>query len=525
MVEGRQFLGACFFGPDWRPRSHGQQDFPQRGGGLARGLRIAAPPGGSELSEESRGAAPPDLVAGAARDRGPRRRGHSLLGLAPLHRMLCLAGLTACLSNSSVALFDLSSALLVLPLVPPGRKFQEDGSPYAGQDANCGNTLLISLEELVKDGLLLKNELPEPIYMEKVQFATVAGSVIELHYYLELKYSLEYLSDQTASLGWLYDAALFAAIDRSTSFFSWDEWPEHLKNRHLGALEQIHDSHKDFINVFLAQQFLFQKQWKKIRSHANKLGVSIMGDMPIYVGHHSADVWANKKSFLLDRKGFPVLVSGVPPDAFSQTGQLWGSPLYDWCAMEENGYAWWIRRIKRALDLYDEFRIDHFRGFAGFWSIPSGESLYKAGPSKAFFDAIFGAVGKINIIAEDLGVITEDVIQLRKAIGAPGMAVLQFVPNGQTNPGCDALQVQKYLTVTRETSISWMLINAAVCSVARTAIIPMQDILSLGSSARMNIPATQLGNWSWRIPNEISFDTLELEARRMRDMLSLYNRL
>lgn len=287
-----------------------------------------------------------------------------------------------------------------------------------------------------------------------------------------------------------------------------------------------------------------------------------MGDMPIYVGHHSADVWANKRSFLLNREGFPILVSGVPPDAFSETGQLWGSPLYDWKAMEDNGYSWWIQRIKRSLDLYDEFRIDHFRGLAGFWAVPSEAKIAmfgrwkQAGPGKAFFDAIFRAVGKINIIAEDLGVITEDVIQLRKSIGAPGMVVLQFAFGGGTdNPHLphnheldqvvytgthdndtalgwweglakeEKYNVHKYLQMSREANISWVLIHAAISSVARTAIIPMQDILGLGSSARMNIPATQLGNWNWRIPSNLSFDKLEPEAQRLRDMLSLYNRI
>ncbi|XP_020580873.1 4-alpha-glucanotransferase DPE1, chloroplastic/amyloplastic [Phalaenopsis equestris] len=458
----------------------------------------------------------------------------------------------------------------VLPLVPPGRKSNEDGSPYAGQDANCGNTLLISLEELVKDGLLMKDELPDPMDLEKVQFATVANLKDPLiakaakrltlsHGDLKLQFE-SFCKDPKISC-WLEDAALFAAIDHGVNAFSWYDWPDSLKNRHLGSLEEFHQSNKDFIYTFIAQQFLFQKQWKKIRSHAHKLGITIIGDMPIYVGHHSADVWANKRSFLLNREGFPILVSGVPPDAFSETGQLWGSPLYDWKAMEDNGYRWWIQRIKRALDLYDEFRIDHFRGFAGFWAVHSEAKIamfgrWKAGPGKAFFDAIFRAVGKINIIAEDLGVITEDVIQLRKSIGAPGMAVLQFAfgsssnnPHLSHNHELDQVvytgthdndtalgwweclkeeeknNVHKYLHMSKEANISWALIHAAISSVARTAIIPMQDILGLGSSARMNTPATQLGNWNWRIPSGLSFEKLKPEAERIRDMLSLYNRL
>ncbi|KAJ6733476.1 4-ALPHA-GLUCANOTRANSFERASE DPE1 CHLOROPLASTIC/AMYLOPLASTIC [Salix koriyanagi] len=280
------------------------------------------------------------------------------------------------------------------------------------------------------------------------------------------------------------------------------------------------------IDIFIAQQFLFQRQWQKVRNYAREKGISIMGDMPIYVGYHSADVWANKKHFLLNRNGFPLLVSGVPPDAFSETGQLWDSPLYDWKAMEKDGYSWWIRRIRQV------------------------------GPGKSLFDAISRAVGKINIIAEDLGVITEDVVQLRKAIGAPGMAVLQFgfgsdacnphlphnhEPNQVVYTGThdndtirgwwDVLKeeeksnVLKYLSINEENEIQWELIKAAISSVARTAVIPMQDILGLGNSSRMNIPATQFGNWSWRLPSSLSFDHLEDEATRLKDLLSTYGRL
>ncbi|KAG6501439.1 hypothetical protein ZIOFF_041319 [Zingiber officinale] len=459
---------------------------------------------------------------------------------------------------------------MVLPLVPPGRKSREDGSPYSGQDANCGNTLLISLEELVKDGLLLKDELPEPMDMDHVDFEAVAmlkdplvtkaAERLLLSQGILKRQFYDFRRDPGIS-GWLEDAALFAAIDNSVNAFSWNEWPEQLKNRHLAALEDVYQKQKDFINIFIAQQFLFQRQWQRVRQHAQTLGIKIIGDMPIYVGHHSADVWANKKSFLLDRSGFPRLVSGVPPDAFSETGQLWNSPLYDWRSMEENGFAWWIQRIRRALDLYDEFRIDHFRGLAGFWAVPAESSIamfgsWKVGPGKAFFDAVFKAVGDIEIIAEDLGVITQDVVQLRKDIGAPGMAVLQFAfGSNADNPHLphnheeqqivytgthdnDTIlgwwevigeeekdTVRKYLSLADDTDISWSLIQCALSSVARTAIITMQDILCLGSNARMNTPATQLGNWKWRIPSSIRFNNLNPEAEKLKGLISMYNRL
>lgn len=262
-----------------------------------------------------------------------------------------------------------------------------------------------------------------------------------------------------------------------------------------------------------------------------------------------------------NRSGFPLLVSGVPPDAFSETGQLWGSPLFDWKAMEKDGFSWWRRRIRRAQDLFDEFRIDHFRGFAGFWAVPYEAKIamvgqWKMGPGKSLFDAIFKDVGDIKIIAEDLGVITEDVVNLRKSIGAPGMAVLQFgfgsnadnphLPHNHENnqvvytgthdndtihgwweslPIEEKSNVLKYLSVPDEEDISWALIQAALSSVAQTTIIPMQDILALGSSSRMNIPATQFGNWSWRISNSQNFEQMENESTKLRDMLLMYGRL
>ncbi|XP_002978989.2 4-alpha-glucanotransferase DPE1, chloroplastic/amyloplastic [Selaginella moellendorffii] len=460
----------------------------------------------------------------------------------------------------------------VLPLVPPGRKAGEDGSPYAGQDANCGNTLLISLTELVKDGLLEEEDIPEAIPVEKINYEAVAELKDPLIQKAaknlvqnggSLKKDLETFRKSPQIASWLEEAALFAAIDSHLDDGAWWLWPEPLRDRNPSALDKARKEHKDFIDVFIAQQFLFQKQWQALHTYANERGIKIIGDMPIYVGGHSADVWVHRTQFMMDEKTCePVLVSGVPPDCFSETGQLWGSPLYNWKAMAKDGYKWWASRMRRAFELYDEFRIDHFRGLAGYWAVPADaetaiDGRWKMGPRVEFFNAIKKAVGKkIDIIAEDLGIITTDVVELRKAIEAPGMVVLHFAfGNNPTNPHIlhnhevdqvvypgthdndtsvgwwskaseeDKEKARSYLRLEDEDAVSWELMRAAFSSVARTAIIPMQDVLSLDSDARMNTPAVKSGNWAWRIGESSIFDELTEEGERIRGLLHEYNRL
>eukprot|EP00271_Cylindrocystis_brebissonii_P005127 TRINITY_DN17072_c0_g1_i1.p1 TRINITY_DN17072_c0_g1~~TRINITY_DN17072_c0_g1_i1.p1 ORF type:complete len:652 (-),score=134.32 TRINITY_DN17072_c0_g1_i1:395-2350(-) len=470
-----------------------------------------------------------------------------------------------------------STVWQVLPLVPPGRKSGEDGSPYSGQDANCGNTLLVSLDKLVEDGLLEASDLPKPIPVERVDYDAVAQTKDPLLKKAStklvkssgpLKEQLEAFRKSPNIAGWLEEAALFAAIDNSlpgTEF--WWLWPEDLRDRKEEALASARKEHKDFIDSFIAEQFLFQKQWSELHDYASSKGIRIIGDMPIYVGGHSADVWANRSQFMMDPKtGVPISVSGVPPDLFSATGQLWGSPLYNWEAMAENKYQWWVQRMSRAFELYDEFRIDHFRGLAGYWAIEASAKtamggIWKAGPREAFFEAIKEAVGKVDIIAEDLGVITPDVVDLRKAIGAPGMAVLQFAfgsnpqnPHLPHNHECNQVvypgthdndtvigwwsKIQEkekanaflYLHSSEADTeaaggIHWVLMRSAFSSVARTAVVAMQDLLGLDNSARMNTPAVQKGNWGWRIGESGKFDELAEEAAKMKAMLALYNRV
>lgn len=453
----------------------------------------------------------------------------------------------------------------VLPLVPPERMFW---SPYAGQNANSGNVLLISLESLVDEELLLRDELPADVPPgSTVDFETVAKVKEPL-----LAIAAERLLDRTDALrsdfdqfcakntDWLNSAALFDCLSNSADLrgLNWWEWPADLRDRDPSAMAASKENFKSEIVEFMALQFLFDRQWIKLREYANSKQISIIGDMPIYVGGHSADVWANRSLFELNEEGKSLSVSGVPPDAFSKTGQLWGNPLYDWQAMKKDGYAWWVQRLTRAFHLYDETRIDHFRGFAGYWSVDSREETamigkWLAGPGEDLFKALTGALGETKIMAEDLGVITEDVVDLRETIGAPGMLVLQFgfdgnpknphLPhnhyencfiypgthdNDTTNGWYEKIGQQErdfiktYLGYADEDDMAWTFIKAAMASVAKTAMFTMQDVLSLDNSGRMNLPGTAEGNWAWKMKSE--FSSLDGVATKLRSIAALYDR-
>eukprot|EP00899_Mesostigma_viride_P022386 jgi/Mesvir1/3331/Mv13716-RA.1 len=471
-----------------------------------------------------------------------------------------------------------ASAWQVLPLVPPGRRPDENGlmdwSPYNGQDAFCGNTLLISLERLVEDGLLESKELPPHVPVRKVDFSAVAAVkeplLIKAADRLlsgegskgcRLKKMNEFREDASVS-AWLEDAALFYTID--AHMFpgkDWWEWPAELRDRKPKALAKVREELSVQIDRFVALQFLFQRQWRQLREYANDNGVKIIGDIPIYVGGHSADVWSSQHLWQLDREtGKPLFVSGVPPDAFSATGQLWGSPLYDWQAHADEKFAWWGRRLGRAMDLHDEVRIDHFRGLAGYYSIAADaetamDGTWCKGPGEELFKGIQSIAGDVNIIAEDLGIITPDVTDLRMAINAPGMRVLLFGWGGSFEnehlphnydkncvayPGThdndtvegwyktatteQKLQVGQYLSPPPGERISWAFLRGVLASAADTAIVSMQDILSLDNSARMNIPSTKSGNWSWRLSGVAHMEDLAEEAAKFRQLVVTYGR-
>jgi len=461
----------------------------------------------------------------------------------------------------------------VLPLVPPDADYW---SPYSGRDAHCGNPLLISLELLADDGLLQASELPaaqpvgacafeayaavaEPLLARAAQRLLAGGSAGLTVLQKEYRQFREH--PETAS--WLEPAALFAAIGTShpsLAKLSWWEWPEELKSRQPAALARVRHDHKAEVDVFCVIQFLFDRQWRRLKQYANGRGVKLVGDMPIYVGGHSADVWCHPHLWTLGADGLPGSVSGTPPDAFSETGQLWGSPLYDWPQHEAEGYRWWSSRLGRAFSLHDEVRIDHFRGLAGYWSVPASaptalSGCWKLGPGLSFFQGIQKRLGPLPLVAEDLGVITADVVALRTAIGAPGMAVLQFGWDG--NPGNPHLPHNHYAnsfvypgTHDNETMAGWFTgtspvdranfvaylgsdgsdpawdaIRMCLMSVSGTVVVAMQDVLRLGNEARMNTPGVAAGNWAWRVGPAGVFSTLHKEARDLRSLAARYGRL
>ncbi|MEW6336285.1 MAG: 4-alpha-glucanotransferase [Acidobacteriota bacterium] len=451
----------------------------------------------------------------------------------------------------------------MLPLNPPGPGF----SPYSAPSSFAGSPLLISPEELVADGLLRADEVasrPE-FPADRVEWESVApwrdGLLLAAWRRFaerpapELEGELLEFRERNAA--WLGEYSLFAALKRAHGGARWTEWTEDLSGGIPDALTAWRRRHQDMVRAEEFAQFLFDRQWRAVRQEAARSGVRIIGDVPIFVAHDSADVWAHRRLFQLGPDGHPVAVAGVPPDYFSETGQLWGNPLYDWGAHAASGYSWWIARLARALDLFDAVRLDHFRGFAAYWSIPAGETTARdgrwlAGPGRALFEAAERALGDLPLIAEDLGVITPDVIALRDGLGLPGMAILQFAfgagaesgflphhlrPNQVVYTGThdnnttlgwyrdDAGEherdhVRRYLA-TDGGEIHWDLIRAALASVAGLAVIPHQDVGGLGSEGRMNTPSVPEGNWRFRLPEWALSDW---HRARLAELVDLYGR-
>lgn len=432
----------------------------------------------------------------------------------------------------------------VLPLGPTSY----GDSPYQTLSAFAGNPNLISLDRLVERGWLAEADLADvPDFpADRVDF----GPVIEYHNAkLHLAYERFAASGDARAISafegwcaqntpWLDDFSLFIALKRANGGRAWVEWPEPLALSEPDALARAREQYASEIREHCWQQWLFSEQWDALKRHAAEKGIRLFGDLPIFVAHDSADVWAHRDLFYLDEHGQPTVIAGVPPDYFSETGQRWGNPLYRWDRMRETGYAWWIQRFRAVFTTVDFVRIDHFRGFEAYWEIPAEEETaingqWIPGPGAHFFEVVQQELGDLPIIAEDLGVITREVEELREQFNLPGMKVLQFAWNKPTNPFLPHNHVVNCVvysgTHDNNTTLGWWeeemddgtrqfmadylghevrdavwtLMKIGMRSVAHTFIMPLQDLLALGSDTRMNTPGKPAGNWTWRFTDEL----------------------
>ncbi|HUR97393.1 MAG TPA: 4-alpha-glucanotransferase [Pyrinomonadaceae bacterium] len=460
----------------------------------------------------------------------------------------------------------------ILPLGPTGW----GDSPYASFSAFAGNTLLISPEKLIEAGLLDSDfpQLRTTASSDRVEHAKRAGESEKVDYgavyeskNLMLRSAFEewretdrngFESFTSEHGGWLEDYALYRAIKASQNQKPWFEWDDALKLRDENALDGARRNLSEEILAEKFYQFLFFKQWSEVKEYANTKGVKIVGDVPIFVALDSADVWRHREQFKLNPDGSPKVVSGVPPDYFSKTGQLWGNPIYDWEAMRAGGFWWWIERVRSTLKAVDILRIDHFRGFAGAWEIPGGNPTAEHGewvdaPGKELFTTLQNTFGELPFWVEDLGFVTPDVEALRDEFEFPGMRILQFafggdarneaLPHNYTRncivytgthdndtvlgwwdsqaADSDARKFcEKYLGRC-DGEMNWEMIRAAWASVADTAVAPLQDILGRGNEARMNFPSSTSGNWQWRFRER---DLTEEVAAKLKELTEIYAR-
>lgn len=452
----------------------------------------------------------------------------------------------------------------VLPLVAVG----QGGSPYNGLSAFAGNTLLVSADLLVEDALLDEDEARAPRGFDpgradydgagrwKEPLLRRAHAAFRASASPGLRAGFAEFCQREA--GWLDDWTLFQAL-RNELGGPWTEWPAPLRARDPGALAQARQQLADEVERHALGQFLFDRQWGELRRYANGRGIYLIGDVPIFVAHDSADVWAHPELFELDPRGRPTVVSGVPPDYFSETGQRWGNPLYRWEVMERDGYRWWVERFRRTLRMVDIARIDHFRGFESYWEVPAHEATalhgrWMPGPGTGLFAAVERELGPLPLIAEDLGIITPEVEALRDELRLPGMRVLQFAfgEDDPTNPHLPANYARETVAYTgthdNNTALGWYrdeaspraraalrqlaggggnepnweMIEVVLASNADLAVIPLQDVLGLGTEGRMNTPGSSSGDWLWRFPNGALTPGL---AARLREITATSGRL
>jgi 4-alpha-glucanotransferase len=458
------------------------------------------------------------------------------------------------------------TAWQVLPLVPFSTGC--GNSPYCGVSAFAGNPLLISPGLLAEEGLLSRSEIGSPPGFPEstVDYDAVRGYKFGLLRTAGLRCPsrgpgrIDFEWFCRDHVDWLDDYALFAALKNELGGLQWSEWPEDIRDRTEVALGTWKERLESEILIEKFSQYLFFKQWSSLKRYCNDRGIQLIGDMPIYVNYDSADVWANPWMFRLDEDKRPTHVSGVPPDYFSATGQLWGNPLYRWDRLSELRYSWWIKRLEHSLKLFDMIRLDHFRGLVAYWEVPASETTAMNGkwteaPAKDFFDTLLRRFTCLPIIAEDLGTITPDVREIMSSYNFPGMKVLLFafgddssahpyVPHNHirdcivytgthdnnTAKGWflkearpeDKARLFKYVGRTvDEHEIHWEMVRMAMRSVSNMAVIPMQDILGLGEEARMNLPAVEKGNWEWRLLS--GQPTREL-AQKLAEITHVYGR-
>jgi 4-alpha-glucanotransferase len=457
----------------------------------------------------------------------------------------------------------------IMPLGPVGL----GNSPYAARSAFAGNPLLIALDEPVGRGWMANGDATPAAASEHGALGSqqrVDYEAAGAHKRMGLARAFQrFKAAQTAEerielerfrkeqRAWLEDFALFMALKDVSGNSAWFQWDPALVRREAGALDRARRELSDQIELQIFSQLLFFRQWSSLRQYANQRGIRVVGDIPIFVAHDSADVWVHQDIFFLDDSGQATVVAGVPPDIFSATGQRWGNPLYRWDRLADRAYDWWIERFRGTLQLVDIVRLDHFRGFESYWEVPGEHQTaehgrWVPGPGATLFEAAESALGRIPMMVEDLGLITPEVAQLRDRLGYPGMKVLQFAfGDDATNPylphnyiqDCvvytgthdndttvgwyqaaselEQHKVRHYLGVSGQ-DIAWDFIRCALSSVADTAIIPLQDVLSLGSEARMNFPGSAENNWAWRYRE----DQLRPEhAARLRDLTETYGRL
>ncbi len=448
----------------------------------------------------------------------------------------------------------------ILPLGPTGY----GDSPYQSFSTFAGSPYYISLDALIEEGLLTEEECSSVDFgndTKRVDYEKIYYTRFELLRKAFERANRSDDADYSAFVKenelWLKDYAMYMAVKDSLGGVSWIEWDEEIRLRKPKAMKKYEKELADDIAFYSYQQYLFSKHWRALKEYANKKGIQIVGDIPIYVAFDSADTWAKPELFQLDQKNVPTAVAGCPPDAFSATGQLWGNPLYRWDYHEETGFAWWMQRLAHCFDIYDIVRIDHFRGFDEYWAVPYGDETaengeWKPGPGYKLFEVMKKTLGNRAVIAEDLGFLTPGVLKLVKKTGYPGMKILQFafdatgesdyLPHKYPN-NCvvytgthdndtvngwlatlnkkDLAFVKKYVNAKRTPELCETLIRTALGSVADTAVIPMQDYLGLGGEARINTPSTLGGNWEWRMEKDACTEEL---SKHMLELARIYGR-